>query len=271
MQHPRPPIRLRPVCTSLRETCGAALAALLLWPAAAAPAELVPLYVIDLKITADKPPDLGRPLRVRLFSDAPSELARHLTGVVSVAADHVVLDTASAPITSSGAPAAAPVATFVVDYDPAPVTALREQLVSRYGATPTNADLVAFVRSTLVPSTNRGFDVASQVATRRTGDCTEHAVLLAALARSQHLPARVAVGTVLARAGDELGAFGHAWTEIYRDGRWDLVDATPIEGASVIAYIPEGVLEDEGPGYAFGMISLISTGILRVEVVGNAP
>jgi hypothetical protein len=248
----------------------ALLAAAVLLPSCAA-AQRQPLYVLDLKVTAERAPDLRRPLRLRLFSEAPNELASRLAGVVSVGADHVVLDAGPGTVQSRRAPEGAPQATFVIDYDAAPVAQLVRDLHARFGKAPSNADLIAFVRATLTPSGGRSFDIASQVATHKTGDCSEHAVLLVALARALGLPARVVIGTLIARVDGELGAFGHAWTEIYRDGAWQLVDATPLEGGTKVAYVPEGLLEDEGPGYGLGIISLLSSGILRVEVIGNAP
>lgn len=54
------------------------------------------------------------------------------------------------------------------------------------------------------------------------GDCNEHAVLLAALARAQGLPTRIAAGLL-----HQEGIFlYHAWNEVCLDGRWLGVDAT---------------------------------------------
>ena len=65
---------------------------------------------------------------------------------------------------------------------------------------------------------------ASEVAKELSGDCTEHAVLLAALLRVNHIPSRVVIGFVYA---DKLEGFGgHMWTEAYVDGRWAPLDAT---------------------------------------------
>jgi transglutaminase-like putative cysteine protease len=175
--------------------------------AATAHAQRVPLYVLELTVTADAPPDPARPLRLRLFSDAPAQLAKRLGDVVSVGADHVVVDASATSVLSRGAPDP-PRATFVVDYDAEPVVRMREELVRRSGSAPSNADLVAFVRDRVAPSNARAFDIASQVASHRSGDCTEHAVLLVALARSIGLPARIAVGTLIAREDGALGAFG---------------------------------------------------------------
>jgi hypothetical protein len=60
---------------------------------------------------------------------------------------------------------------------------------------------------------------ALQVLDERQGDCNEHAILFAALARAAGLPARVAAGVVYLE-----GAFYyHAWNEVWL-GRWVSVD-----------------------------------------------
>jgi hypothetical protein len=65
---------------------------------------------------------------------------------------------------------------------------------------------------------------ASEVARDLAGDCTEHAVLLAALLRANKIPARVAIGFVYAKS---IGGFGgHMWTEAYINGQWVPLDAT---------------------------------------------
>jgi hypothetical protein len=63
---------------------------------------------------------------------------------------------------------------------------------------------------------------AVQVLQMRAGDCNEHAVLFAALARALGLPARVVAGVVYAD-----GAFlYHAWNEVWLGAGWMTVDAT---------------------------------------------
>ena len=59
------------------------------------------------------------------------------------------------------------------------------------------------------------------------GDCTEHAVLLAALARASGIPARVATGLVYADsyAGRRDVFIPHAWVQAWVDGRWRGYDA----------------------------------------------
>lgn len=65
---------------------------------------------------------------------------------------------------------------------------------------------------------------AAQVAQSREGDCTEHAVLLAALCRARGIPSRVVIGLVYHRAS---GGFAfHMWTEAWITDRWIPLDAT---------------------------------------------
>ncbi|MCP3957121.1 MAG: transglutaminase domain-containing protein [bacterium] len=69
---------------------------------------------------------------------------------------------------------------------------------------------------------------ASQVAESRSGDCTEHSVLLTALLRAADIPARVVTGLVYAEefAGErDLFAY-HMWSQALIDGRWMDLDAT---------------------------------------------
>lgn len=60
----------------------------------------------------------------------------------------------------------------------------------------------------------------------RSGDCTEYANLLTALARSAGLPARTVMGLAYSeRAAGAALAF-HAWNEVAVDGAWHAVDPT---------------------------------------------
>ena len=61
---------------------------------------------------------------------------------------------------------------------------------------------------------------AREVLASRRGDCNEHAVLLAALARAVGIPARVVAGAVYANDG----FYYHAWNELWV-GAWVSVDA----------------------------------------------
>ena len=76
-----------------------------------------------------------------------------------------------------------------------------------------------FLEDAMVPENSTVFNLLK---TKR-GDCTEHALLFAALARAAGIPAREAGG--LTYMGDAVQAFGgHAWDEVILDGQWVPVD-----------------------------------------------
>ena len=72
-----------------------------------------------------------------------------------------------------------------------------------------------------------GYASALEVAKNPEGDCTEHAVLLAALGRARGIPTRVVDGLVYVDryAGQEHVFVPHAWAQAYVDGSWHSFDA----------------------------------------------
>ena len=69
---------------------------------------------------------------------------------------------------------------------------------------------------------SQAFASAAEVVESLEGDCTEHAVLLAALCRARKIPARVAIGLVYYRGGFAY----HMWNEVWIKDRWVPLDAT---------------------------------------------
>ncbi len=79
-----------------------------------------------------------------------------------------------------------------------------------------------------------GFATAKEVYLARRGDCTEHAVLLAALCRIAGVPSRVVAGMTY----HQEAFIGHMWTEVHV-GKWIPLDATspsPRVGADHIGF-----------------------------------
>jgi len=115
------------------------------------------------------------------------------------------------------------------DADPgAPATAEADR--STGGETPREraARLTALVRERITDKNfDTGFATASEVARTLAGDCTEHAVLLAALLRADGIPSRVASGVVyLDRFAGAQDVFGyHMWAQALIGGRWVDFDA----------------------------------------------
>ncbi|MEE2973151.1 MAG: transglutaminase-like domain-containing protein [Planctomycetota bacterium] len=72
------------------------------------------------------------------------------------------------------------------------------------------------------------FATAGETVRSRGGDCSEHAVLLAAGLRALGIPSRTVSGLVWTpRSSERTGAFlWHMWTQALVDGRWCDLDAT---------------------------------------------
>ncbi|MBN1362940.1 MAG: transglutaminase domain-containing protein [Sedimentisphaerales bacterium] len=71
-----------------------------------------------------------------------------------------------------------------------------------------------------------GYASAAEVASSRQGDCSEFAVLTAALCRAVGIPSQVVAGVAyVSDFGGHEGFGGHAWTQAYIDGKWVGLDA----------------------------------------------
>ncbi len=113
-----------------------------------------------------------------------------------------------------------------------------------------------------------GYASALETAESRSGDCTEHALLLAALGRALGVPTRVATGLAYAEG---YGASGrayvpHAWTQAWIDGRWQSFDAA-LDGfdAGHLAL----AVGDGDPSRFYAGISLL--GRLRIDSIAPLP
>lgn len=72
-----------------------------------------------------------------------------------------------------------------------------------------------------------GYASAAEVAESRQGDCTEHAVLTAAMCRAVGIPAQVVSGVAYVQDFDgRKGFFAHAWTQAYVARKWVGLDAS---------------------------------------------
>jgi hypothetical protein len=71
------------------------------------------------------------------------------------------------------------------------------------------------------------FASASETARAKSGDCSEHAVLLAALARIKKIPSQVVSGLAFVDEGGPHGSFGyHMWTQLWLNNQWIDMDPT---------------------------------------------
>ncbi len=113
------------------------------------------------------------------------------------------------------------------------------------------------------------FGSASDALRSRSGDCTEHAVLLAAGFRLSGLPARIATGLVHApAAGFDHGAFAwHMWTQVLIDGIWWDFDATRKNRFDAGHLLVSTSSLEGGTGERALSEMLLLLGRMRVEVI----
>lgn len=157
-------------------------------------------------------------------------------------------------------------ASFVIDFDTDAVRRVRDELARQSGESPTMRDVTRFV-ATYIEKKNltRGYDIASVVARRREGDCSEHAVLLAALGRSFGFSTRVVHGIVFVdQRGSLLGA-QHAWVEWHDGKTWAPADGAIGEEHDPL-YLPLQALEDESPAFGRDLFLGASYEIRRVTL-----
>jgi len=112
------------------------------------------------------------------------------------------------------------------------------------------------------------FATASEVARNLSGDCSEHAVLAAAMCRAVGIPARVAIGLVYVDAPKQgLKGFGyHMWIETYINRRWVALDPTFDQSVvdAVHIKLADSSLQGVSPFEAFVPIARVA-GKLEIE------
>lgn len=109
--------------------------------------------------------------------------------------------------------------------------------------------LVRFVQKYMDGSRQSlGYASSLQAADSRSGDCTEYALLLAALARAGNIPARVVGGLVYSSHFTGKGnVFSpHAWVQIWNGTRWVSFDAGigEFDSTHVVLAIGDGSVDD---------------------------
>jgi hypothetical protein len=112
---------------------------------------------------------------------------------------------------------------------------------------------------------SHAFATAAEVARTRQGDCTEHAVLLAAVCRSRGIPARIAIGLVY---HPPLQGFAyHMWNEVWINDRWIPLDATLGLGGIGAAHLKIADADLQGTGAMGAFLSVLNVmGQLQLEI-----
>jgi transglutaminase/protease-like cytokinesis protein 3 len=102
----------------------------------------------------------------------------------------------------------------------------------------------------------QGFATAAEVVRSREGDCTEHAVLLAALCRAEQIPARVVLGLVYSPSHQ--GFAFHMWNEVWVEDRWIPLDATLGRGGIGAGHIKISHSDLTGDGSENAVLSVLT-------------
>ena len=114
-----------------------------------------------------------------------------------------------------------------------------------------------------------GYASAAEVAKSKQGDCSEHAVLTAALCRAAGIPAQVASGVAYVSQWQDLsnGFGGHAWTRVYLGDKWYNIDAA-FKGAGFGGYDPGHITLSFGNGNPEGFLNIVNTlGQFKIEKI----
>jgi transglutaminase-like putative cysteine protease len=123
--------------------------------------------------------------------------------------------------------------TFITSDDPKVRELAREAVGDTTGAWKKAQRIERWVHDNMKPvDYGETLATAAHVAHTLSGDCTEYAMLAAAMCRAEEIPSRTAVGLVYvdhARLGPVL-AF-HMWTEVFVQGQWLALDATQGKGS----------------------------------------
>jgi len=108
---------------------------------------------------------------------------------------------------------------------------------------------------------------AAEVAKSLEGDCTEHAMLLAAMLRAGRLPSRVCSGFVYSETLN--GFAGHMWTEVWLRDRWYPLDATLGLGGVGAGHlkISDSALDENAPAPIVSFLPMLEMlGQMTIEV-----
>ena len=106
------------------------------------------------------------------------------------------------------------------------------------------------------------------MANSRQGDCTEFAVLTAAMCRAVGIPAQVVAGVAYVDDFAGLRGFGgHAWTQVYIGGKWIGLDAA-FKGTGRGGYDAGHIALATGNGEPGDFLNLATTlGRFKIEKV----
>jgi hypothetical protein len=140
---------------------------------------------------------------------------------------------------------------------------VKEAIGDEKDAVAATRKLVSWVFTVVEKQATASYPNALDVLKTLKGDCNEHAVLFAALARAAGIPTRVAVGLLYMNRA----FYYHAWNEVYL-GRWIPVDATFGEcpASALHLKLAQGELSEQAE-----ILGLVGNIGIKVKEFGLAP
>jgi len=114
-----------------------------------------------------------------------------------------------------------------------------------------------------------GYASAAEVAVSKQGDCSEHAVLTAALCRAVGIPAQVVTGVAYVPQWRTVqdGFGGHAWVQVYIGDKWAGLDAA-FKSAGFGGYDAGHIALAVGNGNPEDFLNLVNTmGQFKIDKV----
>jgi hypothetical protein len=111
---------------------------------------------------------------------------------------------------------------FITSDDPGIVAALPGIIGTAKSGEEKARSIMAWVHRSMKKTPTFSIPIASEVLKTRTGDCNEHAVLYAALARAAGIPCAIASGLVF----NDGRFYYHAWNLVFTGSTWTDADST---------------------------------------------
>lgn len=125
-----------------------------------------------------------------------------------------------------------------------------------------------FVAGVMTPKAHELLATSDHVAKSLEGDCTEYAMLTAAMCRAEGIPSRTAIGLVYGEVRGRPAFVFHMWTEVWVRGLWMSLDSTLGRGGVGAAHLK---VSDQSWHNESSMTPLLSTinllGRLSIDVV----
>ena len=116
-----------------------------------------------------------------------------------------------------------------------------------------------------------GYASAAEVAQSREGDCSEYAVLTAAMCRAVGIPARIVCGVLYVDSfiNQKTIFAGHMWVEAYIGDQWIGLDATRVnQDDNCFGFGPGHIALAQGDGSPSDFFNLVNTlGCFKIEKI----